>query len=135
MAGGMRTIPAALAEVNGKATQHTFTTFHEIANLALDADKALRALGLSKSWAKGAHYVAESGIYLPGRYKYPAKGTIARLEYRTRGRYLINVTSYDLWPKYKPRTMLLLTPMQDQRAVPVLQQTYAIRAPAPAQQV
>lgn len=81
-------IEAALKNANGKAFDHTFTSFEDIETVAHKAEKRLEALGLPIKSRAGAKWVETSGEAVNGSYKYARKATTVHLVRRTAGWYL-----------------------------------------------
>jgi len=84
-------IEAALREVNGKATAHTFSDYFEIEATATEAERRLSELGIAKSRHVGARLACTSG----GAYaKKGALRVVTRIaiERRQSGWYLTKVS-------------------------------------------
>jgi hypothetical protein len=117
-------IEAALKAVNGKASAHTCTTGGDVYSIAHMAEAKLDRLGLPKSHYAGAVFIAQSGDVLPARYGYKAQTTNIRIERRSTGWVLTDITNSVLYPKSKPDRLLVLTEAQDAKAVEVLRRAY-----------
>ena len=91
-------IVAALAEINGKATAHTFTTFADVQRQVDSAEKQLAVLLKKKDWA-GAVSVVLSGHDACRAYKYPRVGTQIRIERRPSGWFLTEIEEAKLFSK------------------------------------
>jgi hypothetical protein len=120
-------IAAALKAVNGKATTHTFTTggaVHAIADLA---EANLDRLNLPKSHRVGAVFVQQSGEVLPARYNNRAITTNIRIERKSSGWVLTDISPSGLYPRSNPDRMLILTEAQDAKAIEVLRRAYLIK--------
>lgn len=95
----LEAISAQLEEVNGKATTHTYTA-QEILALADQAgDAYLKSLGLPKTMWAGARLTALSGDACPKAYKYPRKATLAVLERRASGWFLVRLAADTVYPQ------------------------------------
>ncbi len=120
-------IEAALKAVNGKATAHTFTTGGAVHSIADLAEAKLDRLGLPKAVRAGAVFIAQSGDVLPARYRYKAQTTNIRIERRSTGWVLTDISVSILYPKSKPDRLLVLTEAQDAKAIEVLRRAYLIQ--------
>ncbi len=116
-------IVAALANVNGKATAHTFTTYQQIEQIAAAAEKQLIGLVGSQKAAVGARFEATSGDKVANAYKYARIGTRVKLERRATGWFLIDAMEWMLYQNGGDRR-LTLTAAQDARAVELFRAGY-----------
>jgi hypothetical protein len=82
-------IEAALAEVNGTADKHAFTTYQQIADLADLGDQRLTQMGLPTRAYPGATVICTSGEQVANSYRRPRNGTRVRLGRRSGGWYLV----------------------------------------------
>lgn len=121
-------ITAALDEVNGKATAHTFTTAWEINACAEDAESKLYLLGIPKKDRAGAQYVVQSGSRLPNAYKHGAITTVVTLSRNNSGWKVEKISQATLYPNCTPRKLLLLTPVQDAIAISNLRKCYSVQS-------
>ena len=120
-------IEAALSSVNGKATAHTFTTAHEIIDLAERAESTLFYLLARKADMKGAVITATSGgSSLPNSYKYSRVVTHVKIERRSSSWWLVEIESGSLSTNQQGGVHLTLTKEQDERAVEVLRKQYGV---------
>lgn len=119
-------VTAALAEVNGKANAHTYTTAWEINALTERAEAELEALSIPKKHRAGARYAAQSGSRLANAYKHGAITTGVTLTRNTEGWRLENVSQIKLYPGQSPRPILVLTAAQDAIAVAHFRRSYAV---------
>lgn len=119
-------ICAALAAVNGKATEHTWTTFGDIDYLAKVAERQLVDLVGSEKAAVGARYKATSGNKVAKAYKYTRAGTAIILERRSTGWFLVDAVFVTLYPNTGGARVLTLTPDQDAKAIEVLRSSYLV---------
>jgi hypothetical protein len=118
-------IEAALANVNGRASAHTFTAFDQIEALALRGEEKLEELGIPKSARNGAIYDASSGGSVAKRYKSARLITLVQLQRKTAGWYLVAVGVATVWPSgYTGKTGLTLTAEQDVLAFAVFRENY-----------
>jgi hypothetical protein len=120
-------IASALKAVNGKASTHTFTTGGDVHAIADLAEAKLDALNLPKNHRAGAVFIAQSGEVLPARYGYKAQSTNIRIERRSTGWVLTDITISVLYPKSKPDRFLVMTEVQDTKAIEVLRRAYLIK--------
>lgn len=109
-------IEDALKAVNGKATQHTFTTFEEVHGIAQEADRRLLAM-LPKAMHKGARLSAWSGEPVAKKYKYARVGTVATIERGVGAWFLVCLSTYTLFADSGGGRALTLTKQQDEEAV------------------
>jgi hypothetical protein len=112
-----------LATVNGRATSHTFTTYHEIEQIAAAAETRVLDLVGSQKAAIGALFEATSGDKVANAYKYARIGTRVKLERRATGWFLVDATEWMLWANGGDRR-LTLTAAQDARAVELFRAGY-----------
>lgn len=122
-------ITAALAEVNGRATSHTFTYASDVQHLALEAEKRLDALHIPKAARAGAVFIGESGERLPNAYKYAAQTTTVTLVRKGKGWFVRHIARSSLYSRQTPTNELLLTPEQDALAVAAFRRAYKVVAP------
>jgi hypothetical protein len=120
-------LAAALKSVNGKASAHTFTTGGSINSIADLAEAKLDKLGLPKSMRAGAVFVQQSGEVLPARYNNRAITTNIRIERKSSGWVLTDISVSGLYPRSNPDRMLILTEAQDAKAIEVLRRAYLIK--------
>jgi hypothetical protein len=119
-------IEAALAAANGRATEHTYTDFDEIAYLAKEAEKSLHRLLGAERHFKGAQYLSVSGAEVPKSYKYRRNATAVKIERKGAGWYLIAAWGVLVDYRGGRRDTLDLTSQQDQRAVERLRSGYSV---------
>lgn len=119
-------IEAALAEVNGKATAHAYTTVQEIIEIAERGEKKLESLGVIKSARKGAGVWATSGGMVANSYKYSRTVTHVKLERRSADWWLVEVSTASLFPNQGGMFHTRLTEAQDQMAIAALRKEYGI---------
>ena len=117
-------IVMSLAEVNGRGTAHTFTTFTEIEQIAAAAEKTLLAYVGSQKAAVGARYKATSGEKVANAYKYTRAGTAITLERRSTGWFLVDAIFVTLYSNTGGDRRLILTAAQDARAVELFRAGY-----------
>ena len=117
-------IVAALLDVNGKSSSHTYTTAGEVRRVAQDAEERLASLSIPKALRSGGIFMAQSGSNLPSAYKYAATTTTITLERGSSGWFLIGVRRRDWWPRSTPRHVLQLTATQDAAAIERLRMQY-----------
>lgn len=127
-------IVAALAAVNGSATQHTFVNAWEIATVVRDLELAVVNFVGSKDAAVGAVAFVGSGKAVAKAYKYPRKTTRIKLHRRSSGWFLVDVQS-DVEYARAGTTVLKLTLEQDAKAVANLRSQYRVQSPTMPQSV
>lgn len=108
-------IEAALAEINGGATAHTYTKYRHIEVIVDDLEKRLVDL-VGKKHAPGARITTTSGCAMPNAYKYERRVTVVWLERRPAGWYILDIAPDKAW-KEGGRDNLILTKEQDEIAV------------------
>ena len=120
-------IESALAEVNGKATAHAYTTAQEIIDLAERAESQLEGLGIIKSARSGATLISVSGDAVPNSYKYSRTGTRIELQRKSGDWYLIGATQLTIF-KSGGSTKMILTKAQDELPIAALRKQYSVTA-------
>ena len=123
-------IEATLKDCNGKATAHSYTEFGEIEYCALQAEEKVVALVGAKDRAVGAVFYSQSGGSVANAYKYSREGTEVRLERRSTGWFLTEVTRKAIY-KDGGKDLLFLTPDQDEAAIAKIRKSYTILKPMP----
>ena len=117
-----------LKEVNGSAAQHTINWYHEVEELAAQAeDKLLDLIGVKKH-LKGAKAVATSGGSVAKAYKYIRKATRIVIVRKSSGWELISVRRDNLYANQVGGAKLLLTKGQDELAVAKLRTQYEVQS-------
>lgn len=119
-------IQAALAAINGRATQHTFSA-DEIVDVALAAEFKVIALLGNKKDVVGATVFAGSGDKLPNTYKYGRQVNQITIERRSSGWWLVYICSFGTLDKSAGSTRLTLTPEQDAKAVARFKKSYGVK--------
>lgn len=92
-------IEAALLAVNGRAHDHAYTTFAEVAACAAAVELRLGILDLPVAMRAGARFTETSGASVPNAYKYPRTATSIRCERRTSGWYLVSASSVTIYQR------------------------------------
>lgn len=116
-----------LKEVNGSATQHTINWYHEVEQLAVQAeDKLLDLIGVKKH-LKGAKAITVSGGSVAKAYKYERKVTRIVVVCKSSGWELISVRSDNLFANQVGGAKLLLTKGQDELAVAKFRTQYDVQ--------
>jgi len=118
-------VKTALASVNGKSKEHTFTDYLQISSVVQDAESGLEKLGILKKDAIGAKFTAHSGKTVTHSYKYSRIGTVIHLERKSSGWHLTSIKTYNLYQK-PPHNKFILTEKQDACAIASLRQKYNI---------
>ena len=114
----------ALAAVNGKAIEHTYSYVSQIAALAIDAEARLEALRLPKKYRQGAQLEAVSGSPVPSKYKFNRVGTRIVLERGATDWFLVSVKR-DVIHATGGYNILRLTEKQDEAVVELVRQSYS----------
>ena len=123
-------IEAALVDANGKATAHTYTSASEIISLAELADNRLYALIKNRKMMKGAIFYDRSGDGLPNSYKNSRICTNVEIECAKGGDWrLISVSAVKAYTDCG-KSLLEITPEQDDLAIKLLRKKYAIKEAA-----
>jgi hypothetical protein len=119
-------IQAALNKVNGRALSHTFTA-DEIVDVALSAEFKVIALLGSKKDAIGATVFSRSGDKLSNAYKWARQINTMRIERRSNGWWLVDLTNDTVNDKSAAYLRLTLTPEQDAKAVARFKKSYGVK--------
>ena len=122
-------IEKALAETNGKATAHAFTSYAEVKALATAAERRLTALGIPACRHAGAWYVETSGDAVPKSYArkgYSRAVTTVCVVRRPSGWFMEWADKTTVWQEGGGPASLVLTPEQSGEAVGNLKSTYCI---------
>jgi hypothetical protein len=90
-------IQAALDAVNGRASEHTYRTYGDIARLVTEAETRRADLRLSKREAKGIQVVSVSGDAVPTAYKWSRNATRVELTYCATGWCLTDLASTTIY--------------------------------------
>lgn len=118
-------IDAALLDVAGTATQHTYTSAADVLRVAADATRYLSARLPKKSWV-GAKYQRTSGDGVPNAYKYSRVATKITLEYFSSGWFLVGVERDTIYADGCGHGILFLTKKQDDDAVVIFRSKYSL---------
>jgi hypothetical protein len=103
-----------LKSVNGKAEQHAYTDFRDIARIVDAAEKRLQEVGIPKKQRKGAVVYSTSGGTVPNSYKYSRKATTIKLERKSTGWFLVSAGMIEIY-KDGGGTRICLTEQQKQK--------------------
>tara|TARA_R110000751_G_scaffold305537_1_gene422114 strand:+ start:171 stop:566 length:396 start_codon:yes stop_codon:yes gene_type:complete len=120
-----RKIQAALAQVNGRARGHTFTTFEEIAELATQAEMRRTRLRLSRDHAKGIRLLCTSGDEVARSYKWARRATCVELTLCTTGWCLTDIASDDVYAE-GGGFHTILTPAAEAIALDAFRTTFSV---------
>ena len=120
-------LEAALAEVNGRATEHTFTSFAGLESLAHLAEERLAGYGLPLAMRRGARLFATSGERVAKSYRSTRIGTGVTIERRTGAWYLVSAGAVTLYAESGGDRRLSLTAEQDAEAVARLRKQYNVK--------
>lgn len=118
-------IEAALRKVNGKATNHVYTAFSELAEIADLAESVVLGIVKLKKLMPGARLVVRSGDELPKAYDYLRKVTRCTLVRKTAGWYLETVEA-DSASRYAAKPTILLTADQESAALSLFRAQYRL---------
>jgi 3-hydroxy-3-methylglutaryl CoA synthase len=119
-------LEAALAEVNGRATQHCYTTAEELLVLASKAEKYVGKLLLKKDFS-GAVWHETSGEAVANSYKSMRKATCVCIERRSSDWFLTDVKSTTIGTNGGGSGYVSLTEAQDKAAKEKLSKLYVVR--------
>jgi|GEM_PF-5397431 len=118
-------IQRALDAVNGRASEHTYCLYHDIARLVTEAETRRADLRLSKRDAKGMRVHCVSGARVPTSYDWQRKATWVELTYCATGWCLTEIHSFAVYyPGGFIRTVL--TPAVEAVALEQFRTTYAV---------
>lgn len=118
-------IEFALKTANGYSESHAYTTYSEVASVAMTAENMLASLICKKDFP-GARYTSQSGSSVPNSYKGVRNGTEIVIERRSSAWYLVNVRQFPLF-KNGGKDLMCLTPEQNEAAITKLQNRYVVR--------
>ena len=118
-------IEEALKDVNKKSTQHTYTSYEEIAKIAEAAEKKVLSLLLKKD-AAGAMYKETSGAKVALSYKQSRNATEVTMVRKTSGWYLTSIRSTSVGVSGGGRGVLTLTQAQADAAVKNLMKNFIV---------
>ena len=122
-------IEAVLAEVNGRAEAHAYTSFSEIESIAKGAEDRLSALGILKKNAKGARWTETSGSAVNNTYAkkcYSRTATKVCLERKSAGWYLVHANKTEIGQQGGGPGRIYLTPTQAEQAVATFRAGFSI---------
>ena len=122
-----RKIEAALREINLKSTAHTYTSFDQIEELIVDAEKRLTNLLVAKKYFVGARFNATSGGAVPNSYKYSRDATSVTLTRKLTGWFLTDAVSTKVY-KEGGKKCLRLTEDQDAIVYKVVRTNYQVQS-------
>jgi len=128
-------IQRSLDEVNGRATDHTYRVYSDIAALVTEAETRRADLRLSQREAKGMQIVCVSGDPVPRAYKWPSgvsvkrKATWVELTYCATGWCLTDVGSTTIYHN-GGSIRTVLPPAVEAAALWHFRTTYACVSPA-----
>lgn len=125
-AANIAAIAAALAEINGKSIQHTFSA-EEILAVANRAEKSLEELGIAKSNRKGALLVATSGSPVAKCYKSGRNANMATLSRTATGWVLTDAVMETIWPSQGGERQLYLTEQQRDLAITATTKKFKVK--------
>lgn len=119
-------IEKELKEVNGKAKRHTFTTYSEIEQLAVQAEKKLENL-LNKKDRQGVVYTETSGDPVSSSYDNTRLGTYVELLRRSECWFLSKIKSVTLTTNGGGKGKLYLTKKNDEDVLNFIRRNYILR--------
>jgi len=108
-------IEKALKSVNGRASEHAYTSSHDIISIAVQAERKVLSL-LPKKSASGACYSATSGQAVAKAYKWRRNGTKIVLCRGSKDWFLVDIWSVTLFEDGGSER-LLLTDKQSAEAI------------------
>ena len=118
-------IEAILANANGAATAHTYTSADEIIKLATLAENKVVGLLGSQKAAAGTLAFSKSGSAVLNAYRHTRTGTVVTLERRSTGWFLTDAVKCILYKEGGYDIKLRLTVEQDTQAIAVLHRQYS----------
>lgn len=122
-------IDAVLAQVNGRASQHTASSL-DIIDAARRAEANLAQLGLPKAERSGASFFFRSGDKVAHAYAFARAVNHATLQRGASAWYLVSVIKTEVQPSAKPSLIATLTAAQDAEVIRRVREGYSIAAPA-----
>ena len=121
-------INTILAEVNGRAGDHVYRSYEDLAADAGNVIKKIETILGGKKYCVGAKFSVESGNSVKSAYRYTRIGTRISLECRATGWFVTNMQRVDIWAK-GGESQIELTPAHHDQAVTVLKRGYSIVVP------
>ena len=118
-------LDAALAVVNGKAKDHTYSGYDLLAVAAAAEAYALSILK-NQRWVVLAQWESESGSAVSNAYKYSRISTIVRIKRGKSGWYLVDAKASTLYSK-GGTSHLILTVVQANHAASLAAQRYVVK--------
>ncbi len=118
-------IDAILAQVNGKAADHTYKTFADMVNACNSEIARAQNLVGGKKYAVGIKIIVESGYQVKSAYNYTRIGTQVTLECRASGWFITDISRADIWAK-GGESRIIMMPAHHERAVKVLESGYVV---------
>ena len=118
-------IEAALAEKNGSATEHTFSTFSAIKDIAERSEAKAYALLQSKNDLIGTIVTCQSGRSVANSYRGKRVATLVTIRRKAGGWYLTGVSRLTTWGEAGALN-IHFTEKQDLRAIYVLRKNYIL---------
>ena len=118
-------IEAALAEENGSATEHTFSTFSAISFIAEKSEARAYALLQSKNHLTGTIVTCHSGKSIANSYHGKRVATLVTIRRKAGGWYLTGVSRLITWGEAGALN-IHFTEKQDLRAIYVLRKNYIL---------
>ena len=106
-------IDAALENINGRATAHTFRVASEIIECARLAEAQLQSICLKKGSRSGAIATSISGGSIPNAYKYTRITTIVILRRGSSAWFLVSLSTASSFRRTAGDTYVSLTSSQD----------------------
>jgi len=120
-------IEEALREINLKSTAHTYTSFDQIEELIVDAEKRLTNLLVAKKYFVGARFNATSGYAVGNAYKYYRDATCVTLIRKPTGWFLTDAVSTKIY-KDGGKKILRLTEAQNAIVYKVVRTNYQVQS-------
>lgn len=120
-------IEAALAAINGKDTEHCFTSYEKIVDLCKLAEDHLVIITLlDKSHHAGAQVLATSSSKVANAYKSRRIATRVVLVRQASGWYLQDVIRTELFPNQGGEFRVYLTKAQAEKATEAFQKQFQV---------
>jgi hypothetical protein len=126
-----KAIEAALAAVNGRATQHVFKRMSEIEWLAASAERKLDALKVPKFMRAGAEWVETSGAEVSSAYakkNSTRKATTVQIARKSSAWYVTRILAGEVYKEGGGPGRLILTKEQAAKAVAEFSKQFAVAA-------
>ena len=122
-------IEAALAEVNGDSSAHTYNDYRDIAYLSDIAEHGLNNIQIPKKYRAGAAYVSISGDRVSSSYTKKTRtrnATKVQIDRRPSGWYLVSIERAEVFQQGGGNT-LILTKEQEAKAIEAMKSKFIVK--------